>query len=258
MAIATRIDSFVAPTWTQATLFDGIKAAFANAGYPAPFDDYTSGTDRIVVYAIALDTTKTFGTTYLRIRLTNTFIIGQQLYSTWNTSTKTGLNPSSEITYTALIATTQVSFTALNGAAEYKLVMLTQGTNAIALGFVAPANKPAWWDLNAWNYCYVPTANTFAVFRSTNLNPYNSSDNDSSLNLTRMGTANNQTNRRDLLPGIIFYTQTNQGISGRTSDDLVMLAGSGATRYDTVQIPNDTKQYLLLNPASGGLAVRVA
>lgn len=258
MAIATRIDSFVAPTLTQATLFDGIKAAFNNAGANAPFDDYTSGTDRIVVYAIALDASKTYGTTYLRIRLTTGFVIGQQLYSTWNTSTKTGLNPSAEITYTALIVTTQVNFTALNGAAEFKLVMLTQGAIAIALGFVSPANRPAWWDLNAWNYCFLATAATFAVFRSTNLNPYSSSDNDSSLNIARMGTANVQTNRRDLLPGVIFYSQTNQGISGRTSDDLVMIAGSGTTRYDTIQIPGDTKQYLLLNPASGGLAVRIA
>lgn len=258
MAIASRIDSFVAPTWTQATLFDGIKAAFANAGYFAPFDDYTGGTDRIVVYAIALDATKTYGTTYLRIRLTNTFTIGQQLYSTWNTATKTGLNPSSEITYTALTATTQVNFTALNGATEFRLVMLMQGTNAIALGFVAPANRPTWWDLNAWNYCFLPTTITFAAFRSTNLNPYSNTEHDSSLNVSRMGIANSQTNRRDLLPGVIFYTQTNQGISGRTSDDLVMLAGSGTTRYDTIQIPNDTKQYLLLNPASGGLAVRIA
>lgn len=258
MAIATRIDSFVAPTWTQATLFDGIKAAFVNAGFTATFDDYTSGTDRIVVYAIVLDATKTYGTTYLRIRLTTGFVIGQQLYSTWNTSTKTGLNPSTEITYTALTATTQVNFTALNGASEYRLVLLIQGVNAIALGFVSPANRPAWWDLNAWNYCYIPTANTFAIFRSTNLNPYSNAENDSSLNVTRMGIANAQTNRRDLLPGVVFYSQSNQGISGRTSDDLVMLAGSGTTRYDTIQIPNDTKQYLSLNPASGGLAVRIA
>lgn len=257
MAIAVRTDSFVAPTWTQTSLLDGIKAAFTNAGFTATFDEYTSGTDRIVVYAIVLDAAKTYGTSYLRIRLTTGFIIGQQLYSTWTIATHTGLNPSSEITYTALTATTQVNFTALNGASEYRLIMLTQGTNAIALGFVAPTNKPAWWDLNAWNYCFVATANTFATFRSTNLNPYSNTENDSSLNQTRMGIANSQTNRRDLLPGVIFYSQTNQGISGRTSDDLVMLAGSGTTRYDTIQIPGDTKQYLLLNPASGGLAVRV-
>lgn len=259
MVVATRIDSFVAPTITQQTLYDGIKQAFSNAGYAAtPFDEYTSGTDRIVVYAIALDAAKTYGITYLRIRLTTGFIIGQQLYSTWAIATHTGTNSSTELTYTALTTSTQANFTALNGGAEFKLVMLSQGTITIALGFVSPANRPAWWDLNAWNYCYVPTTNTFAVFRSTALNPYSNAENDSSLNVARMAIANIQTNRRDLLPGVIFYSQSNQGISGRTSDDLVMLAGSGSTRYDSIQIPSDTKQYLLLNPASGGLAVRIA
>ncbi|MGL5925487.1 hypothetical protein [Chroococcidiopsis sp.] len=258
MAIASRIDSFVAPTLTQQSVYDGIKQAFSNAGFTVVHDEFTSGADKVVVYVCALDTAKAYGVTYLRIRLTTGFVIGQQLYSTWSIATHTGTNPSTEITYTALIANTQINFTALNGAAEFKLIMLTQGVNAIALGFVAPANKPAWWDLNAWNYCFIATSNTFAAFRSTNLNPYSNSDNDSSLNVSRMATANVQTNRRDLLPGIIFYTQTNQGISGRTSDDLVMIAGSGTTRYDTIQIPGDTKQYLLLNPTSGGLAVRIS
>ena len=258
MAIATRTDTFLAPTITQQTLYDAIKAAFINAGFSAPYDEYVSGTDKIVVYAIALDAAKTYGTSYLRIRLTNTFIVGQQLYSTWNFATHAGTNGSSEVTYTAFTTNAQINFTALNGSNEYRLSLLSQGTNFINLGFVAPINKPAWWDLNAWNYCFLFANNTFALFRSTLLNPYANSDHDSFLNTSRLSTANNQTNRRDLLPGIIFLTQTNQGISGRSSDDLVMLAGAGTTRYDVVQIPNDTKQYLVLNPAAGGLAARVA
>lgn len=258
MAIASRLDSFVAPTLTQQNIYDGIKQAFSNAGYAAPFDEFVTGTDKVVVYAIVLDNTKTYGTTYLRVRVTTTFIIGQQLFSTWNTATDTGTNGSTEVTYPALVNNVQVNFTALNGLTEYKIVLLTQGTNSIVLGFFSPANKPVWWDLNAWNYAFIPTVSTFASFRSTLLNPYNSTENDSILNNTRLGTANTQTNRRDLLPGIVFFTQTNQGISGRSSDDLVMVAAVGATRYDTVQIPNDTKQYLVLNPAAGGLAVRIS
>lgn len=258
MAIASRIDTFITPTITQQILYDGIKAAFANTGFTALFDEFVTGTDRIAVYAIVLDNTKTYGTTYLRVRVTTTFIVGQQLFSTWNAATDTGTNSSAEITYAALVANVQVNFTALNGATEFKLVMLTQGATAIALGFISPFNRPSWWDLNAWNYCYLATTNTFAVFRSTALNPYTNAENDTSLNVVRMGTANAQSNRRDLLPGIIFYSQSNQGISGRTSDDLVMVAASGTTRYDTIQIPGDTKQYLLLNPSSGGLAVRTS
>lgn len=257
MAIASRIDTFLAPALTQQSLYDAIKASLANAGF-AIFDEFVSGTDKVVVYAITLDASKTYGTSYLRVRLTNTFIVAQQLYSTWVVATHTGTNGSSEITYTAFINSTQVNFTALNGGIEYKFSLISQGTTVIILGFVAPANKPLWWDLNAWNYCFLPTNNTFSLFRTTLLNPYANSEHDSYLNSSRLSTANPQTNRRDLLPGVVFFTQNNQGISGRSSDDWVSLAAAGTTRYDTVQIPNDTKQYLVLNPAAGGLAVRTA
>lgn len=258
MAIATRIDSFVAPTITQLTLYDGIKAAFTNAGYSTPFDDYTSGTDRVLVYAVVLDATKTYGTTYLRLRITTGLIIAQQLFATWNTSTKTGLGASVEIVFTTFVSNAQVNFTALNGGSELKIVMAGQGTLVLPLGFISPANKPVWWDLNAWNYCFISLGSVFTNLRCTAFNPYANSDFDSSLGLARMGIANNQTNRRDVLPGLILYTQTNQGIAGRTTDDLVSVAGTGTTRYDVLQIPNDPKQYLLLNPVSGGLAVRIA
>jgi hypothetical protein len=258
MAIAVRTDSLLAPTFTHQSLYDAVKAAFLSSGFTAVFDEFISGTDKVVVYAVVLDNTKGFGTTYLRIRVTSAFIIGQQLFGTWNPATDTGTGGSTEITYTALVNTMQVNFVNLNGVNEYKLVVIQQAANVIVLGFISPANKPVWWDLNAWNYCFIFTTNVYFVVRSTTFNPYANTEYDSILNNGRMSNANVQTNRRDLLPGIVFFTQTNQGISGRSSDDLVMLAASGTTRYDSIQIPGDTKQYLLLNPASGGLAVRTA
>lgn len=259
MAIATRTDSFLAPTITQQLLYDAVKQSLTNAGYVPPFDEYTSGTDRIAVYAIVLDNTKIYGTTYLRVRVTTTFVVAQQLYSTWNTSTRTGINPSTEHLSTAFLATTQINFVALNGGSEYKFSLIQQGALFYSLGYFAPVNRPAWWNLDAWNYCFHPMDATFQSFRGTGVTPYttNNSTYDTSLNNGRMATANQQTNRRDIVPGLLFYNQANQGVSGRSSDDLVMTAASGATRYDTFQAPSDTKQYLLLNPASGGLAVRI-
>lgn len=258
MAIAIRTDSFLTPTFTQQGLYDAIKVAFVNTGFATIFDEFLSGTDRVVVYAIILDATKTYGTTYLRVKVTTTFIIGQQLFATWNAATDTGTGATTEITYTALPNTSPITFIALNGSNEYRLAILQQGSTIIVLGFISPANKPAWWDLVAWNYCFLFTTNVFFIMRSTTFNPYANTEHDSTLNTGRMGFANSQTNRRDLLPGIVFFTQSNQGISGRSSDDLVMISASGSSRFDTIQIPGDTRQYLLLNPASGGLAVRVA
>lgn len=258
MAIAIRTDTFLAPPFTHQSLYDAVKAAFLNSGFTAIFDEFISGTDKIVVYAIVLDNTKTFGTTYLRLRVTSTFVIGQQLFGTWNPATDTGTGATTEVTYTALVNTVQVNFVNLNGSSEYKLVAMQQAANVIVLGFISPANKPIWWDLNAWNYCFIFTTNVYFVVRSTTFNPFTNTEYDSTLNNVRMANSNVQTNRRDLLPGVVFFTQTSQGIIGRSSDDLVMISASGTARYDTIQIPGDTKQYLLLNPASGGLAVRTA
>lgn len=258
MVVALRTDSFVAPTITQQNLFDGIKAAFVNAGFGTTFDDYAAGTDKVVVYAIVLDATKTNGTSYLRIRVTTGLVIGQQILSTWNTSTKAGTGGSAEQVYTAITTNAQVNFVALNAAPELRLVALTHGTNYIPLGYLSPANRPSWWDINGWNYAFVSVTGSFATSRGTTLNPYSNAEYDSSLGNARMANFNTQTNRRDLLPGVVLYTQSNQGIAGRTSDDLVMVSASGSTRYDILQIPESTAEYLILNPVSGGLAVRVA
>lgn len=258
MAIASRVDSVLNSNWTQAALVDALKIAMINAGYSAPISDFVSGTDRIIVYSIVLDSAKTYGTSFLRIRIASTFVIGTQLYATWNTANNTGTGNGAEILTTALVTTTTVNFVSLNGSLEHKLVLVFQNAIYYPIGFLSPENKPAWWDLNSFNYCFIPSGITFALLRGTTINPYVNTDHDSTLNVARMATANLITNRRDVLPGVVLYTQANVGISGRTSDDLIMLAATGTTRLDIVQIPGDTKQYLVINPAAGGLCIRVA
>lgn len=258
MAIATRIDSFIAPTITQINLYNAIKQAFSDAGYPAPVSDFTSGTDRVLTYAVVLDASKVYGTSFIRVRITSGLVVAQQIFATWNISNNTGTGASTELTYTAFAINAQVNFVALNANPEFRLIAVFQGGIYFFLGFISPTNRPNWWNLDAWSYCFLPTGTNFALLRGTTFNPYGNTENDTSLNAGRMVVANTQTNRRDILPGVILFTQSNQGISGRTSDDLVMVAANGTTRFDIMQIPGDTKQYLLLNPATGGLAVRIA
>jgi len=253
------MDSFVAPTITQQNLYDGIKQAFTNAGYPAPFDEFTSGTDKIAVYAVIIDSTKLAGTAYLRIRVTTALVVAQQIYSGWTVSTHVGTNGSTEITYTALASNLQVNFVALNANPEYKLILVYQNTVYYPLGYCSPNNKPSWWDLNSFPYVFIPTGNTFSLFRTSALNPYNTTEHDIALaGTSRLGSVNTISNRRDILQGLILLSQSNTGLSGRTSDDLVLFAGSSTSRFDVLQIPNSSNQYLILNPSSGGLAVRVA
>lgn len=259
MAVATRIDSFIAPNITQQSFYDGLKQAFTNAGYPAPFDDYTSGTERIIVYAVVIDATKLAGTAYLRIRITTALVLGIQIYSGWSTSTRTGSNGSTEIVYTALVNNIQINLIALNANPEYKFVLVQQSAFCLPLGYFSPVNKPSWWDLNSFPYAFLPDGISFNVVRTPTLNPYGNSEHDIGLsNATRLGTANRISNRRDILQGLILLSQSNAGLSGRTSDDMVLFSGSGTTRFDILQVPGSTNQYLVLNPSNGGLALRVA
>lgn len=259
MAVATKIDSFIAPTITQQNLYDSIKQGFANAGYSAPFDEFTSGTDRIVIYAVVVDSTKLAGTAYLRIRVTTALAVNQQIYSGWSTSTRTGSNGSAEVGYAAFTTNLAVNVIALNANPEYRLILLYQNTAYYPLGHFSPTNKPTWWDLNSFPYVFIPIGNNFNFLRSSNLNPHNNSEYDIGLAMTtRLGTANTITNRRDILQGLILLSQNNTGLGGRTSDDLVLFSGNGTSRFDILQIPNSTNQYLVINPSSGGIAVRIS
>ncbi len=259
MAVATRVDSFITPTITQQNLYDGIKQAFAFAGYPAPFDEFISGTDKIAVYAAVVDSSKPAGTAYLRIRVTTALAVAIQNYSAWTIASHTGANGSSEVFYSGLANNIQVNFIALNANLELKLVLVYQNATYYPLGHFSPANKPSWWDLNSFPYVFIPTSNIYTPLRTSYSNPYNNSDYDIALSGTsRLGTAHTISNRRDILQGLILLTQSNAGLSGRTSDDLVLFSGSGVSRFDVLQIPNSTNQYLVIMPGSGGLAVRIA
>jgi hypothetical protein len=257
MVIAVRTDTSIAATITQTSYYDALKIAFTNAGFGSPYHDFTSGTDRIIVYEFPVDNTKIAGTNYLRIRISNTLITYQQVYTSWNIATSTGTGNSVEITYTTLASNNTVGFVSLNGGSEYRLVLVSQASTFLPLGMIVPANKPDWWDLNNWSYGFIFTANTMTILRSSALNPYSNSDFDLFLNATRMVNVNPQTNRRDILAGMILLTQTNTGSGGRTSDDIAQIAGNGSSRYDLLNVFGTSQQYLVVNNNSGGMAVRV-
>ncbi|BAY89656.1 MULTISPECIES: hypothetical protein [unclassified Tolypothrix] len=258
MAIATRTDSSLSATVTQTTLVNALKTAFTNAGYSSPISDYTSGTDRILVYQWDVDNTKVQGINYLRVRISNTLIIYQQLYTTWNTGTNTGTNSSSEVTYTTLAATNTIGFVSLNGSTEYKLVLITQGTTFIPLGLLVPANKPDWWDLNNWSYGFIFLTSTMQTLRTSNANPYSNTDFDYLTNTTRIANVNGQTNRRDIFSGLVLLSQSNQGSAGRTSDDVGQYCGNGSARYDTAPVFGTSQQYLVVVNAASGIIIRTA
>ena len=258
MAVATRTITTLAAPFTQAQLSAALQTAFSNAGFSSVFDSYTNGTDLILVYAFVSDAAKTFGTTYLRLRISNTFIIYQQLYSGWNSTTHVGTGSSAEVSYSTLLNTTNVVFNALNGSNESRLVMINQGATFLPLGIVIPATMRNSWNLNSYTNGYIFTANTMLVMRSTANNQYTSNDNDIALaGSSRLATANPVDGERDLLTGLVLLNQSNGGFCAKTSDELAVVSSNGSTRYDTFTKSGTSQQYLLINPGNGGLAVRI-
>ena len=255
---ATRTITSLSATITQASLVTAIQTAFTNAGFSTPVSDYTSGTDRILVYSHSSDV-GTYSNVFLRVRITSALAVFQQLFATWNTGTNTGTNNSTEVSLGTLASNINIVFNSLNGGSEYRLIILTQGLSTFPLGLIAPNERRGSWTLNSWNWGFIFTNNTFSVLRSTTLNQHASADYDilGAAN-SRLGTANPQDNERDVLSNLILLSQSNQGFSGRTSDDLGVASVSGSSRYDTINETGTSRQYLVVNPGSGGFVVRIA
>lgn len=256
MAVATRTDTNLAATITQTSLVNTLLTAFTNAGFSPPTDNYTSGTDRILVYSWVVDGTRTFGTIFLRIRVTNTFQVFQQLFTGWNTSTKVGTNGSTEVNAGTFVANNPIQFTALNAGGECKLISVVQGTVFMLLGLLIPDNRPAWWDLNSWSWGFIFTSATLLALRGSARFPFTVSDYDI-FNSSRMANINPNTNRRDVFTGLILLTQSNTGGAGKTSDDVAIACASGSARYDILSFPGDNRQFLLINNTAAGLAIRI-
>ncbi|NJM23519.1 MAG: hypothetical protein HC787_11015 [Nostocaceae cyanobacterium CSU_2_110] len=256
MTIATRTDTTVAATVTQTSLVNALITAFTSAGFSTAIDNYTVSTDRILVYKVDVDSTKTFGSNFLRIRITSALQVFQQVMTGWNVTTKVATNASTEVSMGIFVTTTSIQFVALSAGLEGKFVACTQGTLFMLLGLLVPSERPTWWDLNSWSWGFIFISTTLLALRSSARFPYSSSEYEF-LSSVRIANFNPQTNRRDVLSGNVLLTSGNAGIAGKTSRDIGLACGSGSARYDTFSFPPDTKQYLLINNTASGLAMRI-
>ncbi|ARV59145.1 hypothetical protein BZZ01_11285 [Nostocales cyanobacterium HT-58-2] len=257
MAIATRTDSSLAANFTQASLIDAIKQGFTNAGFSNPVDEFTSGSDKNLVYSQIVDSNKKYGSNFIKVRLTTGFSIYQQIFTAWNPSNHSGENGSNEYGYYyGFDSKSPVNIVSLNGGNEYKFNCLSQGGSFWLLGILVPEKRPTWWDLNSFSYGFIPANFYLNEWRSSNVNPYSNSTYSVSLAYGQLTNPNPQTNKRDIMAGLLFYTQSNCGIACKTSDELVMCSANGIARYEFIQASG--MQYLVVNPGAGGLAVRIS
>ncbi len=258
MAPATRTTTSLASGITQTTIVSALLTAFSNAGYSSPVDNYTSGSDKVLVYALTYDASKTYGTVYYKIRISSGIAIYFQVLSSWNAVSHTGSNGSTDSLISTLTTTSTIVFDSLNASSEYKLVVVTQSGVSFLLGLIFPSSKPSWWDVNSFPYGFAFSTTTINAMVGSSLSPYSNQNYSTLLNTTFMGSANLQTNRRDVLTGIVIFSNANRGVACKTSDDLAIAAASGNSRFDILTFPGSTNEYLIINNVPGGLAVRTA
>jgi len=261
MTVATRINTTLAATITQNNLIAALKTAFANAGFSTLYHEYTNtgNGNKGLVYEIVNDASKIYGKLYFRVVVTTALVISSDVNTAWDTATLTASNGSTTNSFTALSTSSSISFAAFSAGSEFKMVVLVQSSSIIPLGILIPASRPSWWDLNLWSWGFLPTSSTFGTLRSTAINPY-SNDSFSILAISNgsLATANPQTNKRDVLTGLILGSASGGGIAGKTSEDIAIVCASGSSRYDTIQPTGTTQIFTILNNAAGGFAVRTS
>lgn len=263
---ATQTIISVSPTHSQVTLVTLIKNAFAAAGFDAPYADTTVGTDKIIVYRIISDVAKTYGTAYLRIKIASTRAISQTIGTNYNLTTNVLENPSTESTATIFVTNIFIEVRTFAKASEFRFVVLSQGSLIGFYGYLKPQSKHPCFDEEVAPYLFqsanvFTASNHFVSWVCTAITPYYTAPNYTTTFFTDMAsiylaTANPVTNKRDSLGGMILYPSSNQGIAAKTSDDIIMLAASGLTRFDLIQVTPGIEEYTLIFAAAGSMAIR--
>jgi len=255
--VFTVTSSSLSPTITQANLTTAIKDALAAANFPTPFDETTGSTNQII-YEIVLNNSATFGKAYLEIEISSTRQVRQRLHTGWDPATKTGVNTGAWGPQVQFNDNTEITFRGFEKSNECRLIGIRQSNTVQFLGYLRPVNKPAWWNENSSLYCFIPGTNDFVTWlgAAANNSPYGNATYTSTLGRAQMASPNPITSKRDVVTGVLLYTNSNQGAAGRTSDALVMVSGSGLGIYDIIQVTPNVEEYTLLVPAAGGLALR--
>ncbi|MBD2503133.1 hypothetical protein [Anabaena azotica] len=260
MAISTRtITSLTAPI-TQSNLVSALQTAFTNAGFDAPIQIFTSGTDQILVYRTILDNSKTYGAIFLRLRITNTLGIFQQLVSTWNTGTSSGTDASTEVGYATFLNSINITFNSFNSVSnnqpEVRQVIVTQNSLFAPLGLIFPENRPSRWDLNSYPYGFIWTSNNPSGLRTTTRNPYSNPDFSTYINDSNLSGTSPTGDGNDLARGIILKSISNNGIGCQTSNDIGYGCVLGLPRFTSIPITGTNQAWTTINNVAGGLCLR--
>jgi len=259
-----RTNSSIAAPITSTTLLAGLETAMQNAGFGTKIHRYVVGNETRDIYRVQFST-GTYGTAYFITKVnTNNLSIGCSLHYDFNTSTNTG-SPSPANSYSNMTVQTGagVNFVSFNGGNQFKMVLIIQGVEVGALSLLRPSlARPNFWTDNDYPYFFMGTAitgnNKFTTWTSTGgaaLHPYSSNE----VGLRPINLKGSLPDgKRQVVCSVQLQsvTGTNQGFIGQFDSDIAQVAGQSANMLDLIIVEPGTEEYTILNPVSGGLAVR--
>jgi len=260
----TRTNNSISAPITGTNLLSGLRTAMQNAGFGARIDDYTSGNETRDVYEVQFSTS-TYGTAYFETRVnTTTLVISCALYWSFNTTTNTGsASPTVSSNNMTINTTSGVNFVALDGGAQFKMVLIIQGATVGALSLLRPSlARPAFWTDADYPYFFmgknITGTSQFTAWESTggaSLHPYSSV----AVGLRPINLQGTLPNGQRQVVGCVQMqstTGTNQGFIGQFNGDIVQVAGTNAIILDPITVLPGVEEYTILHVANGGLAVR--
>lgn len=265
---------------TQQSFYDALKASLVSAGFSAvPYDEFVPASgSKIIVYEVTGDAAKAKGKTYFSVYLTSNFVLGTQLFVTWDKEAHTGtgnqpkfLGSSVGVGFGANVV---MQFTALNHP-EFKGVCVKQSGTFNIIGSTRPLTKPEWFDEERFPYAFALRDSLF--YRLNGFGgadqPFGAADTEPSFYgdrpiyitspwAARLGYENTFTLKRDIIPGPYVFFPTNsfgddvgRGIAGKYSDDLALVAGAGLLHMDVVRI-SPAEEYTVFAPGAPCMAIR--
>jgi hypothetical protein len=254
MAIATRVETLLLPTWTRDNLFDALKTAFINAGFSAHYDDYVSGTDRYLVYEYVNDAVATYGKTYHAYRVLSNLNNNQAVASSHNLTTKAWTDSTSGALAGAANSSQSLILNAFNLGSEGRLVCLSQTGYFQILGLLTPANRPSWWNLGAYPYGFF--FENPSSLRGTSRSPFANATYTGFLGNSALGVTNRNTGKPDIFKTMHLLNGSNEGVACWTSGDIGFGAFSGQTRYAEIIDSEENTIWTIVNNVAGGLCLR--
>ena len=268
--------SIFAPPHDSTGFTQAIASACTVAGMGNSIANFTNNTEIHNVFEIVGDQNSAKGRVYFDIYTDGSYVY-TWLYDTFNISNNSGtfgvkIKYYSQ-TYFNFNSGVNIHLTSINHP-ELRAIVIRQDTIHITFGIIRPAIKPAWWDENIYPYFFMHTiygreigeANSnFMSYLSLDggMNPWGVSVSSypsyyccNLLQSNAIGNPPLPNLKRDIINGVILLSSYDndvaQGIAGKFSDDLVLVAAKGLNFLDVLQVIPGSEEYTLITPGSAG------